>query len=123
MQQEIETLRTKNLDLEHALHQRSIEFAGLEAKLNIELAERIQLESRLREAQTFESFARMAGTVTVEFNNLLAVVKGYSELMQDQIGDNPVVQSEIREVMKAVDRASALVKQMIALHASAVAGR
>ncbi len=123
MHHDLEALRSQYHELEKALHTRNIECAGLQTRLTLEQAERVQMEGRLREAQSFESFAGMLSAVAIDFHNLLAVVKGYSELMQDQVGENPVVQAELREVIKAVDRAAALVKQILALQASAAAGR
>lgn len=69
-------------------------------------------EERLRQAEKLEALGRLAGGVAHEFNNLLSMVLGYSELLL------PVVPGESRHYVEkitvAAKRAAALTRQMLA---------
>jgi CheY-like chemotaxis protein len=61
-----------------------------------------------------EAVGRLAGGVAHDFNNVLAVVQGYSELLARQLvaGDEKVEQ--VSEIQKAAERAASLTRQLLA---------
>jgi signal transduction histidine kinase/ActR/RegA family two-component response regulator len=75
---------------------------------------RLQLEQQLRQSQKMEAVGHLAGGIAHDFNNLLTTISGYSELILDQVKDNEQLKADVGEIMRAVDRASALTGRLLA---------
>src|SRR5688572_11466114 len=63
------------------------------AELRDEIAERKQLEEQFRQAQKMEAFGQLAGGVAHDFNNILAVIMGYANLLLE----SPSLDAEAKE--------------------------
>jgi hypothetical protein len=87
--------------------------AGLVA-IGRDVTERTVLEEQLREAQKMEAVGRLAGGVAHDFNNLLTVILGYSDLLLEQLGEDPLLFQEVDEIRRAADRAATLTQQLLA---------
>lgn len=68
-------------------------------------------ESMLRSAR-LEAVGRLAGGVAHDFNNLVMIIKGYSDLLLDSA--SPQARSQLEEIKRAGDRASSLTRQLLA---------
>jgi PAS domain S-box-containing protein len=76
--------------------------------------EREALEKQLRQAQKMESVGRLAGGVAHDFNNMLNVIIGYSEMVLDQLKDSDPLYRDIHEIMNAGRRSADLTRQLLA---------
>lgn len=79
-----------------------------------DVTERRQLEVQVQQMQRIDSLGRLAGGVAHDFNNMLLVIIGYSELaLADLAGDHPI-RNRIIEVLKAANRSRDIVRQLLA---------
>jgi signal transduction histidine kinase len=74
-----------------------------------------QKEQELRQAQKMEAIGMLAGGVAHEFNNILTIVSGFSELAMRNLEKGHATRSHIEEVQRACKSASILTRQLLAL--------
>ena len=71
-------------------------------------------EATLRQAQKMEAVGRLAAGVAHNFNNLLTIIMGFSELALSRVQDEADIATHLREITKAGERASHLTRQLLA---------
>ena len=76
--------------------------------------ENAKLAESLRHAQKMESIGRLAGGVAHDFNNLLTVISGNVSLAIMELQPNEPLYESMSEVIKAVDSAANLTRQLLA---------
>jgi two-component system cell cycle sensor histidine kinase/response regulator CckA len=81
--------------------------------LREDITERKKLEHELRQAQKMESLGTLAGGIAHDFNNLLAIINGYAEFCQQGTPEPAMLQKSLREIHRAAQRASGLVRQIL----------
>lgn len=124
----VNTLRSllqREEDYSHKLEQdvetRTQELSASNQQLQQEIVERKQaeeerkiLEAQLAHAQKMESIGRLAGGVAHDFNNMLSVILGNTELALDTVNPSDPVHAELMEIRNAVTRSADLTRQLLA---------
>lgn len=72
------------------------------------------VEAQLRQAVKMEAVGRLAGGVAHDFNNLLMVISSYTEMLQEQLHDQPGQVKKLNAIAEAAQRAARLTKQLLA---------
>jgi PAS domain S-box-containing protein len=80
----------------------------------VDITERKQLETQLQQARRMEAIGRLAGGIAHDFNNLLTIIKGYTELALKRPKISPELQADVERIEDASERASTLVRQLLA---------
>ncbi len=78
-------------------------------------AERKRLETQFIEAQKMEAIGQLAGGIAHDFNNLLMIIHGNVELvLNSESQPNGQTRQRLKRVTAAADRATSLVRQLLA---------
>ncbi len=91
------------------MHHRNGVEADRRKVLLAEIAEREQLEERLRQAHKLEALGKLAGGVAHDFNNVLMVILGNVALMNRR-----APASELQQIESAASSAAGLTRQLLA---------
>ena len=76
--------------------------------------QRLELETKVRQAQKLESLSVLAGSVAHDFNNLLMAVLSSAEIALMALPEKSLARGRLEHINTAVLRAAELTKQMLA---------
>jgi len=79
-----------------------------------------QVVERLQQAQKMESVGALAGGVAHEVNNMMQVVLGFSDFLLEDARMPKECLTDVREIIRAADRAAAVTQQLLAFSRRAI---
>jgi PAS domain S-box-containing protein len=86
----------------------------LEARVTAAIAERVEAEAQLRQAQKMEAIGRLTGGVAHDFNNVLQVIAGNLQLLGRDVAGSTRAEQRVQTAVAAVHRGSKLASQLLA---------
>ena len=81
---------------------------------SIDITKKKKLEEDYLHSQKLEAIGQLAGGIAHDFNNKLGIMLAYSDMTLDLLEPNSRAHSHISNVVKAIDQAAALTKQLLA---------
>jgi two-component system, cell cycle sensor histidine kinase and response regulator CckA len=86
--------------------------------INTDVTKKKSVEAQLLHAQRMEGIGMVAGGVAHDFNNILTVISGYSELVISRLKPDDPLRGMIQQVYLAGERATTLTRQLLAFRAT-----
>ncbi|MDA3924284.1 MAG: PAS domain S-box protein [Kiritimatiellae bacterium] len=80
----------------------------------MDISEQRKTEAQLQQAQKMESIGRLAGGVAHDFNNMLQVILGYTDMALKETDPKSALYNDLTESRTAASRAATLTRQLLA---------
>jgi PAS domain S-box-containing protein len=78
-----------------------------------DITEQLKIEERLHQSEKMEAIGNLAGGIAHDFNNILGGIIGYSELSLINIKSENIIETNLKKILGAANRAKELVKQIL----------
>ncbi len=109
-----EVLQAARDELAALVARRTAELEQSNEQLRAEMRHRAQIEEEVARARRIESLGVLAGGIAHEFNNLLTVIVGRSQLMLERFPPAEPARRDVDLIQRMTDRAAALTQQLLA---------
>ncbi|MDK9706214.1 MAG: PAS domain S-box protein [Desulforhopalus sp.] len=76
--------------------------------------EMVKLQAQLHQSQKMEAVGQLAGGVAHDFNNMLGVILGHTELAMEQVKEPSPLLSDLQEIRRAAQRSAEITRQLLA---------
>ncbi len=80
-----------------------------------DITEETELQNRLRHAQKMEAVGQLAGGISHDFNNILSVIMGSSQVISTLVDENSEIMELSRQIFDTSKQASDLIRQLLIL--------
>jgi signal transduction histidine kinase len=107
----VEKLRESQRELEHKVQERTAQLEEANSRLDEALH---HTENQLVQSQKLEAVGRLAGGISHDFNNLLTVILGYTDISKRNLKEGDPLLRNLEEISKASERAASLTRQLLA---------
>ncbi len=106
-------VRKSREELELRVEERTAELAGVNEKLQVEIAERKNAEEMLIQAQKMEAIGTLTGGIAHDFNNMLATIAINADMALQDLPAESSTRKNLELIVKAAFYGRDLVKQML----------
>jgi len=81
--------------------------------LFIDVTEQVLNDELVRRSQKMDALGKLTGGIAHDYNNMLGVVLGYSELLASKLSDQPHLQNYVKKITHAGERGAKLTKKLL----------
>jgi signal transduction histidine kinase len=110
----LDVMQRAQSTLEARVVARTAELTVANAQLRQEMVERQHLEDQLHHAQKMQALGTLASGIAHEFNNILTIIMGFTQLSQRQVPPESPVADNLRQLRIAGQRGQEVVQQILA---------
>ena len=82
-------------------------------RISTDITDKRVKDEQLRRSQKMDALGQLTGGIAHDYNNMLSVILGYSELIEKMANDQPKLISYIREIQHAGERGAKLTGQLL----------
>jgi len=79
----------------------------------IEFRERLNSEDMIRRSMKMEAMSKLTGGIAHDYNNMLGVIMGYTDLLARKLGDNPGLQRYVSQIERASANGAKLTSKLL----------
>lgn len=79
-----------------------------------DITSHLQLTAQFQQAQKMEAVDLLAGGVAHDYNNMLTVILGYTELALSKVDQAQPLRADLEEIIKAAKRSAEITRQLLA---------
>ncbi|MGV6852676.1 MAG: PAS domain-containing protein [bacterium] len=80
-----------------------------------DITQRTQKENSLKRSQKLDALGKLTSGISHDFNNILGIILGYSEILHEELNDDEHLQSLTHEISQAAERGSQLINKLLSL--------
>lgn len=91
-----------------------------QSELNDDLLERLQQTDKIKQTQRMEAMGKLAGGISHDFNNMLAIIIMNCELMLDQKNIDPLTVKSFQQIKSTAEKAAKLTRKLLAFSSKQV---
>jgi len=78
-----------------------------------DISERKQQEELLRRSQKMDALGKLTGGIAHDYNNILGIISGYTELLGEQLVGDPRMTKYIKDILHTADRGRKLTHKLL----------
>ncbi|GMR15714.1 MAG: hypothetical protein BMS9Abin31_0001 [Gammaproteobacteria bacterium] len=78
-----------------------------------DITERRQNEEKLRLSQKMDALGKLTGGIAHDYNNMLGIVLGFSELLKEHLVNEPELKEYVDQIYRAGERGTKLTKKLL----------
>jgi two-component system, cell cycle sensor histidine kinase and response regulator CckA len=79
-----------------------------------DITEHKRLQAQFAQSQKMEAIGVLAGGIAHDFNNLLSVIKGYAELLSEDLAPDDPRRPDLAQILRAGQHGESLISQLLA---------
>ncbi|HHI94462.1 MAG TPA: response regulator [Gammaproteobacteria bacterium] len=79
-----------------------------------DITEKTHLEETLRRTQKMDALGKLTGGIAHDYNNMLGIILGYTELLENELNDQPRPATYARRIQHAAKRGTKLTQKLLA---------